>query len=257
VPDYDAPPGELMMSITTLARTETPRYRQQCYRALMRSNLLVAFDPPQPRLDRDLTVEGESLQPVLTTRVNSFGRTVALAFTDHDARSKWRTPATCVELPALELFKRLAAQEELELEINPAGPASLEMTRSEIEMLAAGVFPAPSEEELAERRSFFLLEPFQELPPPRAVTLVRDQVSMYVVVREAWLVQSVEEKRGTAMTVVLLFSAETPPSERREVLADLADPQHHPDTARHLRYLDGEEPDTLLQVVRETGMRLL
>jgi hypothetical protein len=250
-------PGDLMMAVTTLARTETPRYRQQCYRALLNSKLLVAFDPPAPRLARDLTVEGESLEPVLTARMNSFGGLVAIAFTDADARAKWKGTATCVEVEAAELFERLVRQQKLELELNPAGPASLEFNRSEIAKLAAGTLPVLSDDDLAERRSYFLIEPFEQLPAARAVTTLREKVSMYVEVREAWLIQTVEEKRGTSLTVALLFSPDASAGDRREVLADLADPKHHPETARHVRFIEADEPDTLLQVVRDLGSRLL
>lgn len=254
--DADAAADDLARSITTLARTELPRYREECYRRLLRANLVVACEPPLPRMRRDLTLDEKSVRVRLTTRANSIGGRVAIAFTGDAAAALWRTNAATLQCESRDVFTRVLEESEIELQINPAGPGSLELTRSDLQVLARGALPELTHEQIVGRRAYFLLEPKFLLPAAETLAEVTRELQSYPEIAEAWLIQTVDDRHAVSFSIAVMFGADVGERERHELVLDLNDPDRNPLLTRSLRSFEMRSGERLFTTVRELGYPL-
>ena len=246
---------ELLRKVALLARSETWRNRDRCYRQLVKSDVLVAVDAPACGIDRSLTRRSSLFAPPLLTRLTQQLQRVALAFTDLEARARWRGTGSVIRLPFRELARR-ALGEGLQVALNPAGPSSLELHRQELELLAKGEIPQLGESELAPRRTWWLLEPWGRVPPDKALEVLRDQIAPYRDIIEAYFLQRVTERNETEKAVALVFAPGTAASDRNEAIHDMNDPVIHPATARKVRFFEVDDPQ-LMARIREIGIWLI
>lgn len=210
--------GALRRALGSLARHDTAAHRRAVASRLLDAALLLPLSDPVadvPLLDLGIA---EPIEPALAPvcAIDSNGRRVALAFTGTKPLSAWNARHRHdVELDGRSLLALGRASAQAALVLDPAGPASIELSAAQIDALL-------EREGLVEdlEQAAFLLEPLRAALPEelgRAAARIAGEV---VVIREMFLFEMVSDRTGARPAVGIRFGDGAEVRMKREIVIE-------------------------------------
>lgn len=185
---------------------------------LLAAELLLPIDDPVAEVPVLALGLPEAPVPALepTTAADSSGRSVTLAFTGDRALAAWnRRHRHRVALDGRALLALVRGSSCPSLVLNAAGPASLELSRSQLDALLDG-----GELTEGDDPAQYVVEPLREALPEGFVRFAAAHAEETEEIREAFLFSIVSEGTGSRPALALVVDVSTDARRRREITID-------------------------------------